>query len=545
VSTTVEPAPAPGLASTEPARWTKERGKWRPSRLLLEHLALFAVASSLYFALGLWIVLREHIVLFDGLSRLAHAYFVWWNVPPKLTAIGFVWPPMATVVFLPFTLIRPLATSLVALPLVSALFGGALLVMLNRLFVLCGMKRWQRYPLIVAFGINPMIAFYASNGMSEIVYLFLLVGGIDSFLRWYLTRSPGALIFAAMFFAFGILSRYEVFTWALVLPLSLVMISIRQRVSRSEVEGRLLTYLAPISYAAGLWFFFNWLILGSPFYFLKQQAPGAPTSPGQAPPPVQHTHLSPLQIADKIASLNWHLFPPTILVLAALAVVLYRRRDLMTATLIVMLVLNAAFTWLIIVGSGALAYLELRYNMRAMPIAIAAVGWIFLVTPRARRVWVWGAALAMLLAAIPATAQTMETFRYQYRESNFIHAVRTGQGLPDQLGDARRAARWIDEHVHTNDAVLTDDSQTFPAMLLSGRPGLFWDRIDRGDAQWLLARDDPWGRVRYFLYIPGGPDLIAAKYPALTRGANPGLTPVFRAGKYVVVRVAPHPPRIR
>jgi hypothetical protein len=526
-------------------RWSKTRRNWRPGPAMVENAALFLGAGAAYGALGLWVVLGQHVLVYDGLARLSHAYFVWWNAPPKLTAIGFVWPPIATLMFLPFAAIKPLATSLVALPLSSAVFGALLLVMLNRLFTLMRMPVWQRYPLLAAFGANPMIAFYASNGMAEILYLFLLVGAVHAFQRWYLTRAPGALIFSAVFFTLGILSRYEVFTWAVLLAGSIALVSIRQRVSRSELEGTLLTYLAPISYGVGLWLFFNWLIVGSPLFFLRQQTPGAPVSPGQAPSTIVHTQLGPLQIAEKIASLNWHLFPPTIVVLIALAAVFAVRRDLMTLSLFGMIGLNAAFTWLIVMESGAESYFQLRYNMRPMPLALAGVAWLFLIARGRMRFAIWAVALLGLVAAIPMTASTMESFQYQFREVDFMHAVTGRGGLPDQLGGAQEVARYIDAHVHRQDAVLTDDSETFAAMLLTGRPDLFWDRIDRGDLEWYLARDDPWGRVRYMLVIPGGPDLIMQQYPDIASGRTRGFTTVLRSGKYLLVRVAAHrpPPR--
>jgi hypothetical protein len=383
-----------------------------------------------------------------------------------------------------------------------------------------------------------MIAFYAANGMAEILYLFLLVGGIYAFLRWYLTRSTGALIFTALFLSLGILTRYEVFTWAAVLTVALTLIGIRQRITRSELEGTLLTYLAPISYGLGLWLFFNWLILGSPVFFLQQQTPGAPLTPGASATPVVHTSLSPVAVAGNIVSLNWHLFPPVVLVFLALVAVLVVRRDVMTATLISMLVLNAAFTWLIVVASGAEAYLQLRYNMRAMPIAVTAMAWLYLIARGRRRTAVWGASLVAILASAPFTLQTMRSFAYQFREVDFVHAIEGKGGLPDQLAEDRRVARWIDANVDGRDAILTDDSQTFGTMLMTGRPGVFWDRIDRGDAAWFIARDHPWGRVRYLLAVNGGPDLVSQRYPALNRRRVPGLTPVFRTTKYTVVEVA-------
>ena len=60
----------------------------------------------------------------DGEARLAHAFFALWNQPAKLAAIGTYWPPLETLALLPFAAIRPLATSLVALPLSSGPVRG-------------------------------------------------------------------------------------------------------------------------------------------------------------------------------------------------------------------------------------------------------------------------------------------------------------------------------------------------------------------------------------------------------------------------------------
>jgi hypothetical protein len=328
-----------------------------------------------------------------------------------------------------------------------------------------------------------------------------------------------------------------VFVWAVVLTFALALISIRQRVSRSELEGTLLTYLTPISYGVGLWLFFNWLILGSPLFFLKAQTPGAPLSPGATASTFKPTTDSPVRVAERIVSLNWHLFPAIAFVLAALALVAVKRRDVMTSTLIALLTLNAAFTWLIIVGSGAEAYLELRYNMRAMPIAVAAIAWLYLVARPSHRTLVWAASVVILLASIPSTLHTMRSFKYQFREVDFVNAVEGKGGLPDQLHDERTVARWVSLHANRKDEILTDDSQTFAVMLLSGRPDLFFDRIDFGDTRWLEVRDRPFGRVRYMLATQGA-DLITIRYPGIAQGAYPGLTPVLHAGKYVIVRVA-------
>ena len=390
-------------------------------------------------------------------------------------------------------------------------------------------------------------AFYAANGMAEIVYLFFLVAGVYQFMRWYLTRAPGALIAASVCFALGVLSRYEVFIWAAVLTVTVALTAIRQRVSRAELEGTLLTYLAPIAYGTGLWLFFNWLILGDPFYFLKLQAPGAgidaTAAATQAVTPVVDSH--PGHVAAELLRLNVELYPVVALVVLALAVVLYRRRDLMTFSLIVLLVLNAVFTFVLVWRSGAQTYLQLRYNMRAMPLALVAIAWLYLIAqPRFKRA-AWAASLVAVVASIPFTAYAMEHYAYQYLELDFMAAVLHDKSVPSALAGVDPMARYISAHDRVQNSILVDDSQTFAVMLRTGRPDLFWDRIDKGDPEWLDVLAVPWGHVQYMLLASD--DLIARRYPLLLEGKPVlGMSPVYvthqRTQRFVLVRVAAHRP---
>ncbi len=547
-----------GNGAQPPERFRKRRRGFRISRHAKESLALGLVWYVVYAAIGLRVTVGQHVVVFDALSRLAHAYFVWYNSPPKLAAIGFVWPPVATIVFLPLAVIRPLATSTAALALTSALFAAGTLVLMNRLFELVRMQRWMRWPLVAAYGLNPMIVFYAGNGMSEAVYMFFLVAAAYWLLRWYLIRQPRPLLLAAIAFAFGILSRYEVLTWALVATVALVLILMRQRVSRAELEGSLIAYLAPISYAVGVWVFFNWLIIGDPLFFLRNQAPGGTTGPGGL------THASvtvgapgrPLaSVAASVFDLNASLFPFAVLVTIALFTLFVVRRNVMSLTLFAFMVVNALFTVALIYESHAPGYTQLRYNMRAMPLSLVGVAWLyFSVRPRLPRLAVWGATLACLVVTVPVTWQTMKTYPQQYLEQAFTRAIATGRdqegtsstgGYGVGIGPQRLMARYVDRHVHSRNAILTDDAQTFSVMLLSGRPDLFWDRIDRGDGDWIDVRDDPWGRVRFLLVSDNPNDLIRIRFPAIFASHERGLTPVYRVQSLELLRVAARPPGLR
>ena len=188
----------------------RHRRQRRPSGRSLESLLVFALFGAGYFIVGYEVVVSKHLVNFDSFSRLAHAYFVWFNDPPKLAAIGFVWPPIQTMIFLPFALIKPLATSLAALPAASATFMALTIVVLNHGLRATGMAWFARYPLLLAFGLNPMIVYYGANGMAEAVYLFFLILGVYFLIRWYQTKHTHLLAFVGIGMALAMLSRYEI-----------------------------------------------------------------------------------------------------------------------------------------------------------------------------------------------------------------------------------------------------------------------------------------------------------------------------------------------
>ena len=81
-------------------------------------------------------------------------------------------------------------------------------------------------------------------------------------------------------------------------------------------------------------------------------------------------------------------------------------------------------------------------------------------------------------------------------------------------------ARYITDHVHQRNAILTDDSQTLEVMLLRGRPDLFLDRIDHGDMAWRRVLDNPFGRVRYFLLPKWAPGHITCRPRRTTRSSS-------------------------
>ena len=224
-----------------------------------------------------------------------------------------------------------------------------------------------------------------------------------------------------------------------------------------------------------------------------------------------------------------------------------------------LVVTNAAVTAALFIQTSDPNLVQLRYNMRAIPLALIAVAWLYFVwKSRGIRVGIWIAALLVLIVSLPGTWKVMETYSYQYEENLFLRAVETGEdqegniaigGYPIGIEDERAMADYVEQNVAADEVVLTDDAQSLGIMLMSGRPDAFFDRIDRGDERWNEALEDPFGDVDYFLVTtnercrPPCEDKIRARYPAILRDREPGMQVVFRTPQYVLVGVDPIAPR--
>jgi len=558
----------------------KRSGRRGPSGRTIESGFIWLLFAAIYFAIGYRTVVDLNIVNFDSLSRMAHAYFVWYNDPPKLAAIGFVWPPVQTIMYLPFVLIKPVATSLAAMPAMSATFMAATMVVINLGFRAAQMRWFLRWPLLVAFALNPMIVYYGANGMAEAVYLFFLSFAVYFLIRWRQTHHNHLLAFVGFGIAFAMLSRYEIVPFAALLAagITLVILTTWGRRERARsLESGLVLYLAPVVYFGMAWLFFNWLILGDPLYFLSFGATTADVATSQQDVAgVAARDLGPAGVVVYLTKLNMALFPLAVAMVPALVVTAIVRRSPLSLVLAALVATNAAVTALLFLQNGDPNLLQLRYNMRAMPLAVLGAAWLFYVwrpawkpaargaaTPGSRRrigpasLAIWASTLVLLLAGLPMVWKTMSTYSYQYEENVFLRALVTGDdqegntgigGYPIGIADEKEMATYITDEIPEDAVILTDDAQSLGVMVLTGHPDRFFDRIDKGDGPWNVALNNPWGKVDYFLVSTNERcrrpcvDLIREQWPGVLQGQVPGMEVVFSTDRTALISVAPEPP---
>ncbi len=561
--------PLPELQpGAEPARMQSRKRSRRPSGRAVEATIVFLLFGAVYFLVGYRVVVDLHVVNFDSLSRMAHAYFVWYNDPPKLAAIGFVWPPVQTLIYLPFVVVKPVATSLAALPASSATFMAATMVVISYSLRASGMRLLLRWPLLLLFGLNPMIVYYGANGMAEAVYLFFLTFGIYFLIRWRQTHHNHLLAFVGFGLAFAMLSRYEIVPFAIVVAagIALVILTTWERSDRARsLESGLVIYLAPVIYFGMAWLFFNWLILGDPLYFLSFGATTADVSTSQQDVAgVAARDLGTGQVGVYLYKLNLALFPLAVVAVPALLFTGVVRRAPLAYVLAALIATNAVVTALLFLKNGDPNLLQLRYNMRAMPLAMLGAGWLFYawrpkggVRSRWPQAAVWVSTLLLLVAGLPLVIKTMSTYAYQYEENVFLRAVTTGDdqegnsgigGYPIGISDERSMADYIKNDIPPDSTIITDDAQSLGVMVLTGRPDRFLDRIDRGDAYWQSVLENPWGKVDYMLVSTSercrAPcvDLVREAYPGILNGKVPGMEVVYRTDRAALIKVAERPP---
>jgi hypothetical protein len=544
-------------AAQEPARAAARVGPTsRPQQLRttrgqhLESLAIFLIFGIVYAVLGYIVVTKQHVVVFEALDRLSRAYLVWHDAPPKLAVVGFDLPPVPTLLLLPAALIKPFATSLVALPVTSAIFAAGILTLVNRLLTRCEMPALMRYPVLLLFGANPLFVFYATNGMPDMMYLFLLTATLYSLLSWLLAGSTRFLILAGLALAFCVLARYEFIVWALPLTLMVGATLTWRRASRAEIEGTSIVFAAPFCYALALWSLFNALIVGAPFHWLTNSGSSLAVNSDQI---ASHGGASFDMVLSRLTEIVTGTAPLAFAVLPLLLLIFFTRRDEASLWLAGLIALAVA-----VVGASALieddiGLVVLHNGLTIAVTALIGAAWVYR-SANGARLPVWLVMLALLGATLPLAWHRMETYPYQNQEQAFARALETGKdqegttsigGYHVGIAPELRMASFINKGISEEHAILTDNSQTYAVILLSGRPQLFFDRVQQGDSVWKSVAQHPFGRVSYMLIANETPnDQLRQRYPNAAAGTDPTFPVVFKTSRYSLVRVPARPPTL-
>ncbi|CAB4772779.1 unannotated protein [freshwater metagenome] len=508
-----------------------ERRRWESIGVF----AFFLVAWTLF---GHWLVVGKHVVGFETLDRLNRALMVWHNDPPKLSALGFDYPPLATLLVTPLTLFSDLARNLAIVPLTSAVFAAFTMVVLNTMMRRAGVLAPLRLSLLVALGANPLVALYAAGGGRQFIWLCFVVAALGALVAWYVTADIRFVMIAGLAFSVAALAGYSSLLWFVVGAVMVGAILARLGADGTEVEGTTVGFASPTVYVIALWTAFNLLLLGNPFAWI--------TDSSDALGGASVEQFSLVGLAQWTGALVLHGAPLAIVVLPALLFVGLSRGNTLALWLAVVL----AVTVLAPAGAVVLHLTDSPMVMRnALPILmVSVIGAIWLARSAGSSATLVSALVVVgLLVSIPWTFQGMKTYKYQNLESTFAAAVSTGQsqegartlsGQAVGIVDEQAMAAWIRDNVTRQGSILTDNAQTYAVMLFTGRPDLFFDRVDRSDGPWLEAARNPVEHVDYLLLSTDtSRDLLSQVYPVAAEGRDPALTTIYTTSRYTLVAV--------
>lgn len=508
-----------------PRRW------WESALVFL----FFTIAYSWF---GYWVVVDMHVVGFEALDRLNRSLMVWHNDPAKLSAIGFDYPPLATLLITPLAIFRGFVTSMAAVPVASAIFAAITMVAFNTMMRRALVAGPLRYALLLALGANPLVLLYATTGTRHFVWIAFLITALGSLFAWYVTADVRFIMLAGIAYSVAALAGYSSLTYFVLSAIMIGAILARLGADGTEVEGTVVGFSAPTVYVVALWTVFNLILLLDPFAWITRSSDAASSGGLEM--------FSAVDLLRSTGELVLYGAPIAIIVLPALIFSGLARGNPFALWLGVLLGASILTPALAV----ALRLTDSPMLMRnAVPILlIAIVGAIWLArSAEEGSTLVAALVIVGLLISIPWTLEQMKTYRYQNLEAPFAAAITTGEsqeGAETLSGDKvgivseQAMAEYIRNNVKRDNSILTDNAQTYAVMMLTGHPERFFDRVDKSDGPWKVAARNPAKYVDYMLMSTADTgDLLTKLYPDAAVGNDAQLQVVYSTPRYVLVGV--------
>ena len=115
-----------------------------------------------------------------------------------------------------------------------------------------------------------MFVFYATNGASDMTYIFFASFTLFCFVAWGRSGSARYIIGGGLAVALAALTHYEFIIWAVFLGFVIAAALATAGRGDLEIQGTVIAFLAPLFYAAGIWILFNAAVIGDPFGWISQ-----------------------------------------------------------------------------------------------------------------------------------------------------------------------------------------------------------------------------------------------------------------------------------
>jgi hypothetical protein len=203
----------------------------------------------------------------DSIARLNIARRVVDSTSPGFAQLGYVWLPISSILMLPFIWLDSLYYSGFAGIIISMLsFIGAVYFLFEIGSMLAGRTAGVFAALL--FGFNPNTLYMQSTSLTEMFYIFAILGGVLWALKWGRDHKDRYLAASGLFFLLATLSRYD--GWFLVAAAMGAVALYELIINRDwrRVEGTVIMFGFMAFFGIFLWITWNFVIFGDALYFL-------------------------------------------------------------------------------------------------------------------------------------------------------------------------------------------------------------------------------------------------------------------------------------
>lgn len=501
-------------------------------------ITLFTLLSLFYFGVGAVLVLRYNMFDPDAPSRVANAGYALFSRQPHLSAIGFVWNPLPSLVQIPVLQFSgwwpELKTHGLAAVVQSALFMAGAAVMVRRIALDRGVGTMWRRLSVGVFALQPMIIVYGASGMSEAAQAFFLLWCVRHLLRWLHNNWVGDLAWAGIALGMGYLARYEVIPAACGAAALVGVVTFLRSDRGTKFNSTLLAVLIvgfPLMSVFLIWALTGWVVTGELFATLTSQYGNG----NQVAEAMERGGPAALAASDDWVVIAARLLgmQPFVLIAGALAITLALLRKNIAA-LAPTVVFGAVLAFAAASQYSSTTFGWFRFYLLAIPLVICVALALWAPAdadrPTRRRAGDTtsriGAALLTLslVVGIPVTVLAMSDSRIgnQQLQFGFKSLIDPVTYPPEEqwyrrlMVNDRTLARYFDDRDLPPGSVLMDSFNTWGVWLASDNPKQF---VITSDYDFTAVTNRPWDfGVRYI--VASNPrvsdaDALNVRYPTL------------------------------
>lgn len=478
-------------------------------------------AFVLYTVLAVWLLKVQGYIINDAASRTLTAQTVVLSRDPHLAAMGFYWPPLPMFARIPFVLLLfPFGQSMVAGAVSTAFISALVIPVLAAIGRELNLTTAKSALLIGLYAMNPVVIFYAANGMSEACsYLFLAVTYLG-YLRYSSSRRTEDLRLVSIGLALGVMSRIEFIGITIAFVVACALLTRRDRWKRMSF----LVALPPL-FVFLLWTWASELIAKDALYWYHAAKTMSVTP---AEHPWMPDHLTVVNIVGYVMEMTL-INAPGLGILLLFGLVRRINRRNWFGLVLTGFALPAFVALQLVLRSSVGAQ---RYFVVSILVATVALMWVVSTTAQSRPAMhgaIYGlAVLAMVggaIAVVPLNNDRDQSS--QQGESAFFGPLIGKKSLPNEryIAGLDLLIRKLDPELAKGEYVAMDSRGGF-GLLYSKHPKQFIVPEDR-DFEEIMSDAD--GRFRYVLMTRSGG--LTSQYAGEIRAAMDNTA----NGKFVLV----------